>query len=104
MRRHRLILLGAAFSAAVVAGIGGASAVTRDYGAITCGVFLASGQSNMAFILWWLRGYHAGKRGVPLFDPADAYAARLGYFCRNHPKANLIESSERILSELDRGI
>ena len=77
---------------------------TRDYGALTCGNFLASGQANMAVIIWWLRGHHAGKTGVDSFDPKDAYARRLGFFCGNHRGANLIETSEQILTDLDRGI
>jgi hypothetical protein len=81
-----------------------AAAVTRDYGAITCADLLASGRNNMGYLLWWLRGYHAGRRGVPVFDPQDAYTARLGYYCRNHPRARLLDASERILKELDRGL
>jgi hypothetical protein len=81
-----------------------ANAEPRDYGQITCRNFLASGQANMGYILWWLRGYHAGRRGVPVFDPGDAYAARLGYYCRNHPRAKLVDASEHILSQLDRGL
>ena len=77
---------------------------TRDYGALTCGNFLASGHDNMAVIIWWLRGHHAGKTGMNSFDTKDAYAGRLGFFCGSHRGANLIETSERILADLDRGI
>ena len=77
---------------------------TRDYGALTCQDFLASGKGNMAVIIWWLRGHHTGKTGVNSFALKDAYAKRLGFYCGNHPGANLIETSERILTELDRGI
>jgi hypothetical protein len=100
----RTIFLAAALPALVVAGTATpATAAPRDYGAITCAALLTAGPTNMGYILWWLRGYHAGRRGVPLFDPQDAYAARLGYYCRNHPRAKLLDASERILSELDRG-
>jgi|SRR5579863_3171973 len=95
---HRAVLAAAAAAAAP------ANAALRDYGHITCSNFLASGQANMGYILWWLRGYHDGRKGVPIFDPTDAYAGQLGYYCRNHPRANLLESPERILSRLDRGI
>jgi len=75
-----------------------------DYGALTCRAFLGRGQANMAVIIWWLRGHHAGTTGVNSFDPKDAYPKRLGFFCGNHPDANLIETSEQILTDLDRGI
>jgi HdeA/HdeB family len=94
----------AMFCCAALAKPAPAHAIMRDYGAITCGAFLASGVKNMGYLLWWLRGYHAGRRGVPVFDPQDAYATRLGYYCRNHPRAKLIDDSEHILSQLDRGI
>jgi hypothetical protein len=89
---------------AELAGAGVASGQTRDYGALTCGNFLASGHDNMAVIIWWLRGHYAGKTGVNSFDPKDAYASRLGFFCGSHRDANLIDTSERILTDLDRGI
>ena len=78
-------------------------AAPLDYGLLTCASLLGSGLANMTYILWWLRGYHAGRRGVPMFDPQDAYAARLVYYCCHHPRANLVTESERILSQLDRG-
>jgi hypothetical protein len=73
----------------------------------TCGAFLASGQANMTAPIMWLRGYHAGKRGViDVIDkpPADPYGGRLGRHCRNHPSESVIGASERILLDLDRGI
>lgn len=76
----------------------------RDYGALTCRDFVRSGHDNMAVIIWWLRGHHAGKTGINSFDAKDAYAKRLGFFCGSHPNANLIEASEQILAEFDRGI
>jgi acid stress chaperone HdeB len=71
---------------------------------ITCREFLASGQANMAALISWLRGYHAGKTGVIPYQAPDAYGGRLGFYCKQHPDANLIEASEQILTELDRGI
>ena len=38
------------------------------------------------------------------FDATDSYASRLGYVCGSNRSANLLETSERILGELDRGI
>ena len=58
----------------------------------------------MAVLITWLRGYHAGKSGVTPFDGGSPYAARLGFYCRSRPDDNLLETSERILSDLDRGI
>lgn len=55
----------------------------------------------------WLRGYHAGKRGVVDViekPPADPYGGRLGHYCKGHPNESVIDASERILSDLDRGI
>ena len=77
---------------------------TSDYGALTCRDFLRSGKDNMAVIIWWLRGHHAGRTGVNSFDAKDPYPKRLGFFCGSHPGANLIETSEQILTDLDRGI
>ena len=71
---------------------------------ITCGAFLASGQANMAALISWLRGYHAGKSGVIPYQAPDPYGGRLGFYCGHHPDANLIETSEKILTELDRRI
>jgi len=71
---------------------------------ITCGVFLASGQANMAALISWLRGYHAGKTGAIPYQAPDPNGGRLGFYCSQHPDANLIEVSEQILTDLDRGI
>ncbi len=75
-----------------------------DNRTITCREFLVSGQANMAALISWLRGYHAGKTGVVPYQAPDAYGGRLGFYCKQHPDANLIEASERILADLDRGI
>jgi hypothetical protein len=58
----------------------------------------------MAAMFMFLRGYHSDKHGVIPFDSGGSYAGRLGFYCRQHPNANLIEASEQILSDLDRGI
>jgi len=75
-----------------------------DNGKITCREFLASGQANMAALIAWLRGYHAGKSGVIPYEFPDPYGGRLGFYCKQHPDANLIESSEQILAVMDHGI
>jgi acid stress chaperone HdeB len=99
MRLHRRAL----FAAALVA-TGAPSAHSLDFSSVTCREFLASGPGNMAAIFMFLRGYHSGKHGVIAYDSHDRYAGRLGFYCKQHPNANLIEASEQILSELDRGL
>ena len=98
------LFLAALLIIGVAAGTGAQNAGTFDYGALTCSAFLRSGKDNMAVLIWWLRGHPAGQTGVNSFDPKDIYAKRLGFFCGTHPDANLIETSERILADLDRGI
>jgi hypothetical protein len=75
-----------------------------DNAKITCGAFLASGRANMAALISWLRGYHAGKTGVIPYQYPDPYGGRLGFYCKQHPNANLVDASGQILSEIDRGI
>ena len=72
-----------------------------DYSTITCRDFLASGRANMAALISFLWGYHAGKTGILTRDRQSPYGARLGYYCKTHPAASLLDSSERVLSELD---
>jgi len=62
------------------------------------------GQANMAAMFMFLRGYHAGRSGIIAYDSNDTYPKMLGTFCKRHPEANLIETSERILADLDRGL
>jgi len=75
-----------------------------DNRTITCQAFLASGQNNMAALIMWLLGYHAGKTGIIPYQGGGPYAGRLGTFCKQHPDANLIDVSENILTEIDHGI
>lgn len=75
-----------------------------DNRTITCRAFLASGHDNMAALIGWLRGYHAGKSGVIPYQFPDPYGGRLGFYCKQHLDDNLIEASEKILTELDHGI
>jgi hypothetical protein len=81
-----------------------ADGVELDNRTITCRDFLAAGQDNMAAVISWLRGYHAGKTGVIPYQYPDPYGGRLGYHCKQHPDDNLIEVSEKILTGLDDGI
>jgi hypothetical protein len=100
MRTYHCVLL-----ATVLASIA-PSAHSRelDNARITCGAFLASGRDNMAALIMWLRGYHAGKTGITAHQAPDPYGGRLGFYCKQHPDANLVEASEQILTDLDRGI
>jgi len=102
MRFHRCAFVVAA--AAFAVGAPSAYGREQDYSKITCGAFLASGQANMAIIITWLRGYHAGKTGIIPYQSPDSYGGRLGFYCRQHPAANLIGASEPILADLDRGL
>jgi acid stress chaperone HdeB len=104
LRFYRCILLGAVVAIANIAAAPRAHNKEFDYRATTCRGFLASGQANMAVIIWWLRGYHAGKTGLIPFQAPDPYGGRLGYYCKQHPDVSLIEASEQILTDLDRGI
>jgi hypothetical protein len=100
MQHHSCVLL----LVAVLLPLPSAQGEEINNARITCGAFLASGQANMAALISWLRGYHAGKTGVISHQAPDAYGGRLGFYCKQHPDANLIEASELILAELDRGI
>lgn len=99
----RRVLFVAALALALT-GLVAANAAQRDYSRLTCGNFLRSGKDNMAVLMWWLRGYHAGKSGNIAFDASDPYPARLGFYCGSHRGDNLLDTSERILTELDHGI
>jgi acid stress chaperone HdeB len=74
-----------------------------DNRTITCREFLASGQANMAALISWLRGYHAGKTSVIPINHSTPMAAGWGFYCKQHPDANLIDASEQILTTIDRG-
>jgi acid stress chaperone HdeB len=75
-----------------------------DPAKLTCRAFMTSGQANMAVVIMWLRGFHAGKTGTTSYQASDPYGGRLGFYCAQHPDANLIESSEPILTNLDHGL
>jgi hypothetical protein len=77
-----------------------ADGMELDNRTITCRAFLAAGQNNMAALISWLRGYHAGKTGVIPYQSPDPYGGRLGFYCKQHPNDNLIEASEKILTGL----
>jgi hypothetical protein len=101
MRLYRCVLFAAALLAASAP-----SAYSRemDPAKITCRAFLGSGRDNMAAVIMWLRGYHAGKAGVIPYRSADPYGGRLGFYCKQHPEVSVIDASEQILSDIDRGI
>ena len=99
MRLQRLLLLTVAAATAA-----NANGREIDNSRITCSQFVASGPPNMAALVSWLRGYHAGKTGTIPYQHPDGYGGRLGFYCKQHPDANLLETSEQILGELDRGI
>jgi HdeA/HdeB family len=100
MRAYRCAIVAAAIAAAAPS----ADGRELDNSKITCREFLASGHGNMAALISWLRGYHAGKTGVIPHQSPDPYGGRLGFFCKQHSDDRLIKASEQILTELDRGI
>ena len=100
MRYHR-VLFGFAL---IIASTVSTYSKEMDTSKITCAAFLLSGRDNMAAIIMWLRGYHAGKSGIIPFQSPDQYGSRLGYYCGQHPKDGVIDASEQILSEMDGGL
>jgi hypothetical protein len=98
MRFYRCVL------AFIILAITSSITLALDFSKVTCHAFLASGQGNMAAMIMFLRGYHAGKTGVIPYPSPDPYGGRLGFYCRQHPDTNLIDASEQILSDLDRGL
>jgi hypothetical protein len=94
---------GYALTAALLVAAPSAQSREFDNSTITCAAFLGSGEANMAALISWLRGYHAGKTGIIPFESPSPYGARLGAYCRQHPSAHLIDASEQILAELGRG-
>jgi hypothetical protein len=99
MLLYRCVALAAALALSAAPGAHG-----LDFSKVTCRTFLASGERNMAALIMFMRGYHAGRTGTIPYDSADRYGAKLGSYCRQHPDANLIQSSEKILSDLDRAL
>ena len=71
--------------AALATGSPSAQSKELDNRTITCREFLASGQANMAALISWLRGYHAGKTGVIPYQSPDLYGGRLSFYCKQHP-------------------
>jgi hypothetical protein len=94
---------GLSFVVGIVLFIAGAgTAHSADMSKVSCGAFIASGRDNMAAMIMWLRGYHAGRNGV--IDATDIpgmreYGGRLGQYCKAHPSTGLIDASELILKE-----
>jgi hypothetical protein len=62
---------GYALTAALLVAAPSAQSREFDNSTITCAAFLGSGEANMAALISWLRGYHAGKTGIiPFESPA----------------------------------
>jgi hypothetical protein len=100
MRLYRCVLFAVALVLAAAP-----SAHSFGMAKVTCRTFAASGHDNMAAMIMWLRGYHAGRTGIVAAtdtSEADTYGGRLGHYCTQHPDGNVIDVSEQILS--DEGI
>ena len=106
MKLYRRVLF-----AGVFAIVGTSAAYARtDMSKVTCGAFLASGQANMAAAIMWLRGYHAGKRGVidvieqPPGDPTAVDLAIIARIIRTKVSSMLPSGSCRTsIAALDAG-
>ena len=92
-----------ALAAALIA-VTGQDVYGLDFSTVTCRAFLASGRDNMGVTIMWLHGLHAGKTGGIAFESYGPYARRLGQYCKDHPLANLIDVSKKILTDEDHGI
>lgn len=76
-----------------------ASAV--DMTQLTCEGLLAAGHDNVATMLTWLQGYHAGKNGrVSTLNKEDAgaYGTKFGLYCKEHPNSSALDASEHALA------
>jgi hypothetical protein len=98
--RSRAIL----FSAAII--VASQNARALDMSKLTCRAFFASGHDNIAAMIMWLRGYHAGRTGTVIAgDSAEmqGYGTRLGNYCKEHPDSSVLDASEHALTDEDRG-
>lgn len=87
-------------AALIVPGVAStASAV--DMTQLTCEGLLAAGHDNVATMLTWLQGYHAGKNGrVSTLNKEDAgaYGTKFGLYCKEHPNSSALDASEHALA------
>lgn len=77
-----------------------------DMADVSCRAFVLAGRDNIATMITWLLGYHAGKSGIVAASNLAGmhdYGVRLGRYCQEHPRARLIDASEKVLEAEDRG-
>ena len=95
--RCRSSLLGIALMCAVAS-----TARATDMSQLTCPAFFATGHDNVAALIMWLRGYHAGETGTAILaDSADmkSYGTALGTYCQKHPDSSILDASEHVLGD-----
>ena len=101
MRLHRGILL-----VATLVFVCTAKALSLDMAHVTCRALATASNDDMAELIMWLRGYHAGKTGdMASTDTAEfqEYGLGLGSYCKTHMDDLAINASEKILAEQHRG-
>jgi hypothetical protein len=78
------------------------NAHATDMSQLSCPAFFATGHDNVAAMIMWLRGYHAGKTGAAtLADSADmkSFGTALGTYCKEHPDSSILGASEHVLTD-----
>jgi len=78
-RLYRRVFL----AAVVAASTPSAHGAEMDPAKTTCRAFLTSDQANMAVIIMWLRGYHAGKTGATSYQSSDPSAEGWVFIARD---------------------
>jgi len=82
------------------------NALSLDMAHVTCHALATASNDDMAELIMWLRGYHAGKTGdMASTDTAELqeYGLDLGSYCKTHMDDLAINASEKILAEEHRG-
>jgi hypothetical protein len=78
------------------------SALSLDMAHVTCRGLATASNDDLAELVMWLRGYHAGKTGdMAATDIAELqeYGLDLGSYCKAHIDDLVIDASEKILGE-----
>ena len=78
-----------------------------DMGALTCEDFLTgvaeSGDdpATLAIVMMWIDGYLSAQTGdtVINFDDLEANTLKLVGYCKQHPKANMLDAAEAVDSQ-----
>lgn len=82
------------------------SALSLDMAHVTCRALATASNDDMAVLIMWLRGYHAGKTAdMTATDTAELqeYGLDLGSYCKAHMDDLAVDASEKVLAEEHRG-